>query len=332
MSLDGKLLGRAKARLEEKKRAKEAELAQRLKAAGQTNPKILELDQEIKSTVIDVIGFALSGGQDPETAIEDIREDNLFLQSELKNELMAAGFPPDYLEETYLCPVCHDAGFVGTRVCSCLMELYREEQRRALSSLLKLGQETFDSFDLDYYDDTPDPATGVSPRHNMEFIYENCLEYARKFGKNSCNLLLNGGTGLGKTFLSACIARDVSERGFSVVYDTSNDVFSKLEDEKFSKGEDLPGLRDEIRRFATCDLLILDDLGTEMTTAFTVSALYNLINARLISGKKTVINSNLSVEELRDRYSPQIMSRLEGEFQILTFYGRDIRLLKKEQY
>ncbi len=235
--------------------------------------------------MIDVIGFALSGGQNPETAIEDIREDNLFLQSELKNELMAAGFSPDYLDEAYLCPVCHDAGFVGTVVCSCLMDLYREEQRRELSSLLKLGQETFDSFDLDYYDDTPDPATVISPRQNIEVIYETCLEYARKFGKHSCNLLLNGGTGLGKTFLSACIARDVSDRSFSVVYDTCNDVFSKFEDEKFSKSEDLAAVRGEIRRFMTCDLLILDDLGTEMTPAFTTSALYNRISTRRISGK-----------------------------------------------
>lgn len=330
MSLDGKLLSRAKARLDEKKRAQEAEYNRRMIYVYDRNPKIRELDQEIKGTVIDVIGFALSNGGNPETAIEDIRDENLYLQSELRNELMAAGFSADYVDYKYLCEKCHDTGYQGAKICSCLLDIYKQEQKKDLSSLFKLGTETFDNFELDYYDDAADPATRISPRQRMEVIYETCLEYARKFGKNSCNLFLNGGTGLGKTFLSACIARVVSDRGFSVVYDTASAVFSKFEDEKFSKSEDSKSLREDVNRYLNCDLLILDDLGTEMTTTFTVSALYTLINTRLTLGKKTVMNSNLSLEELRGRYSLQIMSRLVGEYQILTFFGRDIRLLKKD--
>jgi DNA replication protein DnaC len=215
-------------------------------------------------------------------------------------------------------------------MCSCLRELYKEEQRKSLSSLLKLGDETFDSFDLNYYDDKPSARTGVSPRRNMEIVYETCVQYAVRFGSRSFNLFMCGAPGLGKTFLSACIARVVSESGFSVVYDTVSSVFSKFEEEKFSRGDASTDAKDETRRYRECDLLIVDDLGTEMSTSFTVAALYDLINTRLITGKKTIISSNLTFDELRRRYTPQIMSRIEGEYQVLMFYGADIRQLKRD--
>ena len=159
----------------------------------------------------------------------------------------------------------------------------------------------------------------------MEIIYETCVEYARKFGKNSMNLFFNGAPGLGKTFLSACIAHVVSENGYSVVYDMASSVFSRFEDVKFLRTEDPEEARSEVKRYLECDLLIFDDLGTEMTTQFTVSALYEIINTRLITGKKTIVSSNLTLDELSRRYSEQIMSRLEGEYQVLTFRGDDIR-------
>jgi DNA replication protein DnaC len=209
-----------------------------------------------------------------------------------------------------------------------LTELYKKEQRESLSSLLKLRAETIDSFDLTYYDDKPAQDTGISPRRNMEIIYETCVEYARKFGRKAMNLFFNGAPGLGKTFLSACIARVVAENGYSVVYDMAASVFSKFEDAKFSRTEDPEETRREIKRYLECDLLILDDLGTEMTTAFTVSALYEIINTRLVTSRKTIVNSNLTMDELRRRYSEQIMSRIEGEYQVLTFRGDDIRKKK----
>jgi len=159
----------------------------------------------------------------------------------------------------------------------------------------------------------------------MEIIYETCVEYARKFGQKSMNLFFNGAPGLGKTFLSACIARVVADNGYSVVYDMAASIFAKFEEAKFSRTEDPEESRAEVRRCLECDLLILDDLGTEMTTAFTVSALYELVNTRLVTGKKTIVSSNLTINELRRRYSGQIMSRLEGEYQVLTFRGEDIR-------
>ncbi|SHH76707.1 DNA replication protein DnaC [Sporobacter termitidis DSM 10068] len=329
MSLDGKLLSRAKLRLEAKKRDNEALQAKRLEEVYARCPRVRALDLALKASVMDVIGLALRGDGDPAEAVDAIRDKNLALQAERIQALTAAGFPGDYLDHEYLCNTCHDTGYAGTELCSCLRDLYLEEQRASLSSLFKLGSETFDSFDLSWYDDTPDPATGVSPRYKMEFIYDTCVDYATRFPRRSTNLFLSGGTGLGKTFLSACIARVVADKGFSVVYDTAASIFSKFEEEKFYKGGDLTATRDELRRYLDCDLLIMDDLGTEMTTSFTVSALYELVNSRLIAGRKTIISSNLSAGELYGRYSPQIASRIEGEYHVLNFCGRDIRLLKK---
>jgi len=270
----------------------------------------------------DLVGLALNrgGGQ-----VEDIRSRNLKLQEERAGQLVRAGFPESYLDDDYMCPKCHDAGFTGAGICECLMELYKEAQRESLSSLLKLGEETFESFDLTYYDSRQAPDTGISPRRGMEIVYEICVEYARKFGKKSMNLFFNGAPGLGKTFLSACIARVVADNGYSVVYDAAGSIFSRFEEAKFSRGEDPEEARADIRRYNECDLLIIDDLGTEMTTAFTISALYEIINTRLVTGKKTIVNSNLRPDEMRRRYSEQIMSRLEGEYQVLTFSGDDIR-------
>ena len=325
MALDGKLLARAKTALDEKRRERDEAFDRRLGEAYAKCPRLRILDAEIRGTMADIIGAALGGGQ---ARIEDIQLRNLDLQEERRKELLRAGFAADWLDEEYMCPVCRDTGYDGTRICGCLSELYKAEQRESLSSLFKLGGETFDSFDLSWYSDVPDQTTGVSPRRSMEFIYETCVEYARKFGKKSLNLFFNGAPGLGKTFLSASIARVVSESGHSVVYDTAASVFSKFEDAKFARTDDPDAARGEVKRCLECELLILDDLGTEMTTAFTVSALYELINTRLVTGKKTIISSNLTTGELSRRYSGQIMSRLEGEYQALTFRGEDIRKQK----
>lgn len=166
----------------------------------------------------------------------------------------------------------------------------------------------------------------------MSTTFGICREYAKDFGNNSVNLLFRGNTGLGKTFLSASIARVVSEKGFSVVYDTIVSVIEVFEMQKFDRsGDNAEDVSSRIRRYLDCDLLILDDLGTEMSTAFTVSAIYSLINSRLISGGKTIISTNLSEDELKRRYTPQIASRLEGEYVLLKFAGRDIRAMKRER-
>jgi len=327
MALDGKLLARAKAALHEKRRQNESNHERRLERAYAQMPRIRALDAEIRTTMSDIVRAALDTGSGKR--LEDIRLRNLELQELRRSELIRAGYSEKYLDDEYMCQECHDTGYIRTEICGCLMELYKIEQRESLSNLFKLGCETFDSFVLSYYDDTPALDTGKSPRQSMEIVYETCVEYARKFGKKSMNLFFNGEPGLGKTFLSACIARVVADNGYSVVYDMASSVFAKFEDAKFSRTGDPEEMRAEVKRCLECDLLILDDLGTEMTTSFTISALYELINTRLVSGKKTIVSSNLTIEELHRRYSKQIMSRLEGEYQVLTFSGDDIRRIKE---
>ncbi|MCL2125236.1 MAG: ATP-binding protein [Oscillospiraceae bacterium] len=323
MSIDGKLLARAKAAHDAMRRHNEELYERRLERVYARAPLVRTLDVEIRATMSELVNAALS--QAGNEKIEEIRRKNLELQEERRVQLMMAGLPEEYVEDGYMCDICRDTGFNGVEPCDCLMELYIEEQKKSLSSLFKLGNETFDSFDLLFYDDSLDPDTGVSPRRSMEIIYETCVEYARKFNMKSMNLFFNGAPGLGKTFLSACIARVVAENGFSVVYDMASSIFAQFEEVKFSRSDDTEDARSEVKRYLECDLLILDDLGTEMTTSFTVSALYELINTRLITNKKTIVNSNLTMGELNKRYSMQIMSRFEGEYQVLTFRGDDIR-------
>lgn len=328
MSLDGKILARAKARLDARRADNERRMTQRRTLAYSRDPRIAEIDSEMKRTVIDAIDVALRKGGDPVEALDEIKDRSLSLQEERALALSRAGLSPDYLSDSYFCPKCKDTGYDGTKLCSCLMDLYKEEQAKELSQLLKLGEESFDSFRLDYYSDEPDPRTGVSPRQMMAEVFDFAAEYARNFSPRSMNLFFRGGTGLGKTFLATSIAKVVAENGFSVVYDTAASVFSRYEQEKFGRGETTEGLRNEIKRIETCDLLIIDDLGTEMPTSFITSALYNIINTRLITGRKTIITSNLTPKELTGRYSPAVLSRLEGDFMSLRFVGRDIRRIK----
>ena len=207
-------------------------------------------------------------------------------------------------------------------MCRCLRQYYAREQLQELSRLLPLGEARFETFRFDLYDSTEWEGYGISPRANMERNFDVCRDFACQFSRGGGDLLLSGGTGLGKTFLSACIARVVSESGFSVVYDTAISIFAKLENDKFRPDEETAA---EVRRCESCDLLILDDLGTEMTTSFVQSALYQLVNGRMIAGRSTIISTNLAPEELGQRYGAAILSRIEGGYEILPFFGEDIR-------
>jgi DNA replication protein DnaC len=326
MALDGKFLALAKAELKEKRRQHDIQYDVMLKTVYAKSPRIRELDDELKATMAELFTAALT--QSGEQLVEDIRVRNLLLQQERRSELSKIGFSNSDFGDDYMCSKCSDSGYVGTEICSCLFNIYKNLQKESLSYLFKLGNETFDNFDLSFYDDFTSIDSGISARRAMEIIYETCVEYARKFGHNSINLFFNGAPGLGKTFLSACVAKVVSENGYSVVYDTASALFLKFGDAMFCRPEERDDFRAETARYLACDLLIIDDLGTELTTSVTISTLYDVINTRLISDKKTIVNSNLTITELRQRYSEQIMSRLEGEYQVLTFRGEDIRKKK----
>ena len=333
MGYEAAVLRRAAKRLEERRRQRQERQERRQREIYAQLPRVAEIDRELKGTICQIIAASLRDGRDPAPSIKVIRDRNLDLQAEKARLLAEHGFPPDALDDRPDCPRCGDTGWVGAAMCSCLRELCAQEQIRELSKLLDLGEQSFDTFSLDLYSPLPWPGEELSPRENMEFILEVCSNYARKFGKFYFrNLFLTGAPGLGKTFLSACIARTVSEKGFSVVYDTAVNVFARFEEQKFARDREEAGeARDDTRRYLGCDLLILDDLGSEMTTPFVQSALYTLINSRLAADRRTVISSNLSMDQVRQRYTPQIASRLEGEYRVLPFYGEDIRLLRKGQ-
>ena len=328
MAYDGRIMQRALARFDEDKQRRGAQLEQRRRTAYARAPRLAEIDTELQGTMSRIISSALARGTDPLPAIRVLRDENLQLQRERVQLLASLGYPAAWLEEKPACTQCGDTGYVQGGVCPCLRAYYAREQLAELSRLLPLGEDSFETFSFDWYDSTVQPAFGVSPRENMERNFDVCRDYAYQFDRGGGNLLLSGGTGLGKTFLSACIARVVSENGFSVVYDTAASVFSRFEDAKFRRDD---GGSEDADRCMKCDLLILDDLGTEMTTAFVQSALYQIVNGRLMEKRATIISTNLAPEEIGSRYGRSVLSRLEGDYEILPFFGEDIRRLKRER-
>lgn len=329
MSYDAEVLHRATARLEEQKRRRQRELELRRAEVTQRLPRVAQIDERLRRTLLDIAQATFRGG-DPTKEIEKLRDENLALQSEREQLLTGAGYPADVLDDKPACSKCQDRGWVGSRMCDCLKKLCAQEQIRELSKLLDLGEQSFETFRLDYYSSESMSGMSTSPRQNISRVLDICKDYAYQFGTfRFNNLYLYGAPGLGKTFLSACIARVVAEKGFSVVYDTAGNIFNAFETQKFARdGEEAREARDETNRYLNCDLLILDDLGSEMTTTLTQASLYTLLNTRLTAGRRTVISSNLVPTELRKRYTPQLVSRLEGEFRPLGFYGTDIRLKK----
>lgn len=328
MTYDKKILRRAMTQFEEDKQKRAAAFAARQEKLFRQLPRLAEIDTELRGTMSQVVAAALRRGADPMPAVREIRERNLSLQRERSAILMAHGCEPDELEEKPFCMLCGDTGFRDGAMCRCLRKYYARAQIQELSKMLDVGTASFESFEFKWYSTEP-VKMGVSPRANMERNYDACRDYAYQFSRRSGNLLLSGDPGLGKTFLSACIARVVSENGFSVVYDTAGHVFSQFEKVKFSREDD--EAEEDVNRCMNCDLLIMDDLGTEMTTSFVQSALYQIVNGRLLSGRQTIINTNLPPEEIGRRYSPQILSRIEGEYEILPFFGEDIRPRKRQQ-
>lgn len=331
MAYDGRILRRAVQKFEEDRRAREQQFQTQREAIFRRQPRLREIESELSGTASRIIAAAMRRGTDPLPAVEVLRDENLGLQAEKRRLLTQMGYPEDALEEAPVCPLCGDTGYRNGGVCRCLKNYYAREQQKELSRMLDLGTQSFETFSLDWYSRERNFTAGISPRENMEWVYNTCRTYAQNFAPGvSGNLLLTGGTGLGKTFLSAAIARVVSEKGCSVVYDTAGSIFRRFESQKFRR-EDGEEADADVERVLHCDLLILDDLGTEMTTAFVQSALYQIVNTRLMERRSTIISTNLTPGELARRYTPQIASRIEGEYTLLPFAGEDIRRLKKER-
>lgn len=323
MGYSAEVVRRARARLAEAKADRESENQQHLAAAYEKVPRLREIDKQLRLTMALAAQAAFQSGSDARTAMEAAREKNLALQQE-REAIAASCFEEGYLDDSPVCDKCGGTGYIGSTMCECLAELCRQEQKKELT-FLSVGQESFREFRLEYYPDRVDPKWGVNIRSVMEKTFEVCRKYACEFKAGAGNLLFSGDTGLGKTFLSACIARTVADRGFSVVYESAGHLFSKMERAKFGGDENA---RAETQKYGECDLLIVDDLGTEMPGQFTTAALYSLINDRLLTGKATIISTNLNTDDLSRRYSPQIASRLRGSFTRVAFLGDDIRVKK----
>ena len=296
-----------------------AEREDRHRIAVESVPEILETEERMSAAGLATIKALGMGAVDAKEYIRKLSEINLNAQAQRRMFLKKAGFPEDWLDVHYSCPKCEDKGFVNGIMCDCFKDLLKSLEYEKLCSKRPVGSCRFDNFKLDYY---PDGA-GTSPRRRMESVLNYCKTYATDFSRRSPSLLLYGKTGLGKTHLSLAVAGKAVESGYGVIYTSAQNLFNKLEKEKFGRSD---GNTEET--ILDCDLLIIDDLGAEFTTQFTVSALYNIINSRELEGKPTIISTNLTPEQLTSTYSERIASRILSNFVMLYFDGLDIRQIK----
>lgn len=333
MGYDTAALRRASSRLSDQRAQRQIDLESRRRELFQRCPELSDIDRQLRGTMLDVISSCLKAGSDPGPKLRVIRDGNMELQNRQARLLEGMGYPPDALRDVPVCKLCGDSGWIKGEMCQCLRTLYTDEAVKALGQDLDVANQTFDAFSLDWYSDLPFPGRELSPRENMESIRELCRMYAVRFGRFPVkNLFLTGEPGLGKTFLSACIARTVAEEGNWVIYVTAGELFFAFQEQNFAHNvEEGKDSQDKTRGYLTCDLLILDDLGSEWTVPSTQAALYTLINTRLQQGKATVISSNLDLGGLTERYTGQIASRVRGEYQVLEFYGEDIRPKRKNR-
>ena len=291
-------------------------------------PRARELDSGISGSGIAAARAVLRGG-DVTEEMKKLRDSNLSMQAELKQLLTDNGYPADAFEPRYQCAQCNDTGYYEeqgkTLVCPCLRQALVQEACNELNRFAPLELCTFDSFRLDYYDKQPDPALHMSPYELMKKVLHFCKDYALQFTPASGSILMKGGTGLGKTHLSLAIANEVIRRGYGVMYVSAPAVAQKLEKQYFSRSQGDDSLADML---TDCDLLIIDDLGTEFRTQFTVAQFYNMFNARMLRHKPVIINTNLTLRELEQAYSERFVSRIIGGSTKLDFIGRDIRVRK----
>lgn len=327
MALDGKLLALARKQLDDIRHRNEDLQSARRQEVYARAPRVRQIDAALQTQMRRLAQVTMAGGKTLAEDLAALEAENRALQDERRALLTGAGFPADYTGEVFDCPNCRDTGYQNGKMCGCLRRLYNAQVTKHLSKLLR-GDERFSRFELGLYPDSPD-GNGDNPRECMAIIRDFCEAYARGFDGHGPNLIFSGGPGLGKTFLSACIAKVVSENGWSVAYDSASACLGAFEKERFSRdGDEKAAAGATVRQYLSCDLMILDDLGTEMNTSAAQSALYTLVNHRLTAGKQTIISTNLPEQALEQQYSPQIASRLLGEYQWLHFLGSDIRRLE----
>lgn len=291
-------------------------------------PEIADINNTIASMSIQTAKESLNGVP---ADIGKLRSDIDDLVNRRKSLLIINGYPADYLEPSYDCEDCKDTGFIGGEKCHCFRQaeidiLYSQSN---ISPLLK--RENFDTFSFEYYsNEEVDPVSRKTPLENIDEVVDICYSYVRNFGAENKNLLFMGETGVGKTFLTNCIANELLKRSYSVIYMPAIKLFDMLANFSFhTKNTNTYDYTPH--ELLNCDLLIIDDLGTELSNSFTNSAFFNCINERLIRQKATIVSTNLSIEDLNEVYSERILSRITGNYTILKIFGDDIRLLKRNK-
>lgn len=305
--------------IKEKERLSQRKRKEEIQA---TAPEILEIESKIGKLSIELALTAMKTIEDKDHQLNEIRKNLTNLRIEKSELLVSKGFPVDYLSTHYKCNKCKDTGFIGNTKCQCykrfLVKLYYENSD--LKDILE--KNNFDNFTFNYYSNERSGDEPRSPRKNMEHILSKITNYIKTFNNTNENLLFVGNSGTGKTFLTNCIAKELIEQGFLVVYRTADDIIKNLREIKFSNNFDLEDL------LINCDLLIIDDLGTEQISDFSRTELFNLLNKKLLTHKKMIISTNMSLEDILKTYSERISSRLLGEFNVFKFYGDDIRIMK----
>ena len=303
--------------------AGEEQLA-RMREVEAALPELAQINRALSQTGLKIFRAAMAGTDGLDARIDALRRENEELLACRADMLVHAGYPQDYLDIRYECTECNDTGFTdnGQRLCTCMRRalILAGYESSGIGPLLE--RQTFDNFSLKYYQDPAD-------RRNMENVLTVVRQYVDAFSDEKAkNLLFFGQTGLGKTHLSSAIAKTLIDRGHDVLYETAQNVFGDFEDERFNRSYNTGIDEKKTDRYFSCDLLILDDLGAELSNQFTASCLYNLINTRYNTGKSCIISTNLTHPEIEKRYSQRVLSRLLGQYQNLHFTGRDIRMMK----
>ena len=305
---------------------KAAELRERREAIYAKLPRLEEIERELSLLGVSTAKLVLMQPESREAALAQLQEKQQALISE-RNELMAQNcLSPSLLKVEYVCEACKDTGYIGNELCACMKHklmdrLYDQSNVREVIRI-----ENFDTFDLRLFSDEVVQGEGISPKENAKRNLKMAMAFAEDFTGE--NLLLYGGAGRGKTFMCNCIAKDVLERGKTVLYLTAGQLFRQLEEMRFHRDEE-EEVKDWDNELLEADLLIIDDLGTEFATMFTASELFRIVNDRKLRKKPVVISTNLDYRALMDQYSDRVMSRLIGEYTTMKFFGDDIRMKKK---
>lgn len=285
-------------------------------------PEIKKIEKEIQRLCISLPMNSLKNTENIEKYIKNVKEQIMDLKIRRTELLVSNNYPMDYLELHYQCPKCKDTGFIGQKQCSCYKQKLIKIFYKNSNLINMLKENNFSNFNIEYFSIEKTEDEGKNPRKNMQKILMHMRNYIKNFNTTNDNFLFYGSSGTGKTFLSHCIAKYLLSRGFLVIYKTSKELFENLKEIRFENNKDLEEL------LMDCDLLIIDDLGTEQITDFSKTELFNLLNAKLLNKNKMIISTNYSLEELPNIYSERITSRLFGDFILFKFFGNDIRVQK----